>query len=385
MTIEKGYQSLRTWEEINELLEREVPKDLIKKKDSRKGIFGDYISGQAAIMLANQLFGSSGWEHRIDKGPYLLHKGSTTKGAHFLVYACTVEVIAYGLDTCKIAGSDIGTESAGSRSISHYGSGIGVATSNRDGDIVGQQIDTASKGAETDAVKRALKNYGRFLGLDLYFPDDHIWEHLVEDEPDADETPVKKEKPEPKKRPVGLTYPQIAPHAKEIDIKGKLKKPNDVVGDESPRAIKWFENELMSLPAFKDKGPYMNNHIGKHWNASSVAELTFLELAVTLNYAETGVKDPNWYMAAVKVSTDPIDVDAAVEIAAFMTEHKLPESLLDDVTKTHFGEALDAKASALILKMFKSVEETLGADNLVENGKMHPQLNMLLTAALNVE
>ena len=68
MTTEKGYQSLKAWKQINELLEKPVPKDLIQKKDARKGIFGDYISGQAAIMLANQLFGSSGWEHRIDKG-----------------------------------------------------------------------------------------------------------------------------------------------------------------------------------------------------------------------------------------------------------------------------------------------------------------------------
>lgn len=375
MTTEKGYQSLRTWEAINELLEREVPKDLVKKKDARKGIYGDYISGQAAIMLANEVFGSSGWEHKIKTGPFLLHKGSTTRVAYFLVYSCTVEVTAYGLD-------EFGTPM---RSTIHHGSGIGIATCNDKGDITGQQIDTASKGAETDAIKRALKNYGRFLGLDLYFPGDHIWDHLVEDagEPDVEETP--KEKAEPKKKVTGPTYPQIAPHAKEIDIKGKLKKPNDVVGDESPRAVKWFEKELMSLPAFKGKGPYMKNHIKKHRSADSVGELTFLELAVTLNYAETGVKDPNWYMATVKVDSDPIAVDAAVEIAAFMTEHKLPESLLDDVTKTHFGDALDAKASALILKMFKNVEETLGADGLVEKGKMHPQLNMLLTAALNVE
>ncbi len=109
----------------------------------------DYVDGFYVVDQANRIFGFDGWKHEIVDGPREVYRG-TRPGKdgenHVIVLTATVRVYALGT--------------------SHDGVGTGVA----DGGVraLSKQIETAVKDAETDGLKRAIKNFGYMFGLALY-------------------------------------------------------------------------------------------------------------------------------------------------------------------------------------------------------------------------
>ncbi len=126
-----------------ESLKGQLPRDEIK---NLKGI--DYVSGHYVIGTANKIFGPDGWKHEILSQKVVSDRVVTREGGERLsaVVSCIVRVHA------------IGTY--------HDGSGVGLGEAGINN--AGAAYELAFKASETDAMKRALKNFGDVLGLALY-------------------------------------------------------------------------------------------------------------------------------------------------------------------------------------------------------------------------
>jgi len=161
MTTETGIEemfptavSTRTADEIVAALEQEVPPGAIMPADKGRAIFGDYIVGQLAIHGANRIFGTWGWHVEVTSSNMVIADDGW-------VFTTTVNVVvkdANGIIT------------------SRPGVGVGIAffpVNRKTGEVAekpgARQIDTATKGALTDAIKNALSKFGRVLGGQLYF------------------------------------------------------------------------------------------------------------------------------------------------------------------------------------------------------------------------
>jgi len=120
-----------------------------------------YIEGWWAVKEANRIFGHGNWSHRIDsmnpvvtatQGNPNYDNGKGRQG-YLVAYTCQVSVTVSTPD--------------GDGNI-HYGIGYGEGI---DYNNCGQAYEAAVKEAETDAMKRALKNWGNPFGLALYDKD----------------------------------------------------------------------------------------------------------------------------------------------------------------------------------------------------------------------
>ena len=135
-----------------------------------------YIEGWHAINEANRIFGYGAWDvelRRLEKTNADLvdiAEGRATKKQWRVGYIATVRVTVYG--------------EGGSRFRDGTGFGSGYGKDNQ----LGEAIESASKEAETDAFKRACRNFGYQFGLALYDKSRaHVGESLLtdDDEPDA--------------------------------------------------------------------------------------------------------------------------------------------------------------------------------------------------------
>lgn len=161
MTTETGIEemfppatSTRTADEIVVALEQEVPAGAIMPADRSKAIFGDYIVGQLAIHGANRIFGTWGWHVGVTGSDMVIADDGW-------VFTTTVNVVV---------------KDANGITTSRPGVGVGIAffpVNHKTGEVAekpsARQIDTAVKGALTDAIKNALSKFGRVLGGQLYF------------------------------------------------------------------------------------------------------------------------------------------------------------------------------------------------------------------------
>ena len=133
---------------IRSLLTRPLMPALIDVIDNR-----DYLPISQAITQANRIFGHGGWTTEIRE-----HLPVTNTEGYVTAYKCIVRVSVPALGA------------------SYDGVGL-VEMTKRRGDPnplqTAQAHDTAMKGAESDAVKRALRYLGDTFGNALYEKDDH--------------------------------------------------------------------------------------------------------------------------------------------------------------------------------------------------------------------
>lgn len=142
-------EEYRDAESVTELLSKQLMPSLVAqvKMDSRGA--QDYIPIHVAITQANRIFGHGKWTTEIMK-----HQPVANANGTILGYSCIARVSIPILDT-------------------HYdGYGFQSLTIRR-GDIIddASSHDTAAKGAESDAVKRALRYLGDTFGNSLYEKD----------------------------------------------------------------------------------------------------------------------------------------------------------------------------------------------------------------------
>jgi DNA repair and recombination protein RAD52 len=117
-----------TPEQIKELQKPLDPKHVVKPT-GQFGAKGDYIEGWHAINEANRIFGFDGWSYTIQ---------------------LTQDSLVHGKD------------SKNNPQWQGVGFGSGFAKQ------IGDAIEGATKEAETDALKRALRTFGNVFGLALY-------------------------------------------------------------------------------------------------------------------------------------------------------------------------------------------------------------------------
>lgn len=105
-----------------------------------------YIGGWYAISEANRIFGFDAWNRETVESRCVLTREN--RGTFLAVYIARVRI------TVNVGGSTVVREG--------HGTGEGR------GSTPGEVHDTALKGAETDATKRALATFGKPFGLSLY-------------------------------------------------------------------------------------------------------------------------------------------------------------------------------------------------------------------------
>jgi DNA repair and recombination protein RAD52 len=126
----------RTREQTEACLLSDVPVQMVKKKPGPGGKSFDHLNIDQALMLANEAFGFDGYTVEIKDISQLPIQ---TK----VVYICRARV-------------------------THLASGAfheDVGTGDAQGGDPGQVHDTAYKGAASDAIKRALRHFGKRVGL----------------------------------------------------------------------------------------------------------------------------------------------------------------------------------------------------------------------------
>jgi len=108
-----------------------------------------YIKGHVAIVHANEVFGLGNWSCDVDK----LWSREVHDGKHLVSARVCVRVVG----VCDNSGAP--------REVSF--TDVGCCTVNKYN--TDKAWDTAEKGAVTDGMKRALRNFGSQFGLGLYF------------------------------------------------------------------------------------------------------------------------------------------------------------------------------------------------------------------------
>ncbi len=125
-------------EELISRLDEPIDPERIKTRKAPGGRTVSYIEGHDAIATANSLFGYGNWGYRVED---IRRDGR-------LVYATVTVTVAGGIPFTDV--------------------GVSIARAKEGENPTYEAIETAIKGAVTDGVKRALKNYGPQFGLSLY-------------------------------------------------------------------------------------------------------------------------------------------------------------------------------------------------------------------------
>ena len=153
MSEQTAGQAVSERDRVLEALKRGIPEGVLKKHP-HSGY--DYIEAHHAIRTANEIFGADGWSSLVADGPKIISEftKATDKGENRVaVVTCTVRV------TARI----------GEMAVDH--DGVGLSTADAPLPVFAGALDTAFKGAEHDALKRALIKFGDPFGLTLYEKD----------------------------------------------------------------------------------------------------------------------------------------------------------------------------------------------------------------------
>jgi DNA repair and recombination protein RAD52 len=140
-----------------ERLSQPLDKIRVKQREGGSGVKLSYLETHDVIRAANDIFGYGGWGHRITELRLIkevtVHntKYDPPKAGVCVGYLCLVELSVY-----VVEGNGVTS-----------GVGYGDATEYRESAAVTAH-ELAAKEAESDALKRALKNYGDQFGLALY-------------------------------------------------------------------------------------------------------------------------------------------------------------------------------------------------------------------------
>lgn len=190
---------MRTWAEITDLLSQEIPEDLIMPADTQAGIYGPWIRGSAAMELANAVFGPDGWATEVVSQPQITQLtvgvGREGEARGGIIVQAGVMVTAYGFASDKqdrviaVSKQDVGWGTAASSYDQRAGGYIPIKPA---------QYRAAIMGAVTIGIKRCLRQFGRYLGMQLYFPDEIQMAALGWESEGATEGDSKKKSTEPK-------------------------------------------------------------------------------------------------------------------------------------------------------------------------------------------
>ena len=153
-------------EQIDALLK---PLDFSRvKKREQAGRQMSYIEGYDAIDTANAIFGFDGWKHRITGGPQ-------TEAAGQIKVKDTAGLDHYIPGYISRAKVEVSIRCIDGEWVSHEDAGHCIpSVSIKQGFTMPSpdSIETAEKGAVTDALKRAFRSLGAQFGNSLYDKDD---------------------------------------------------------------------------------------------------------------------------------------------------------------------------------------------------------------------
>ena len=142
------------YENIKEILRQKFPEESLKTL-SRGGRSFTYIEGWQVIQSANNIFGEDGWSSEVLDSYHFEHLDD-------IICQARVKVTAMGVSKVDL--------------------GVSIAQGRRDGTgVASETLDMAMKGAVTDALKRAFRQYGDAFGNFLY----------EKDTPEVLDTPVR--------------------------------------------------------------------------------------------------------------------------------------------------------------------------------------------------
>ena len=364
---------MKKWSTIKTALNKKMPPELINEPS--KFVFGHWWKGSAAIESANQVFGAENWS---DKLMYVVDR-VLPDGSGILYEAC-VTVTAFGID-----------DDGKVQSVSHDGLGVGVAQATWDKKnkvylpLKPMVVRTAVMASKTYAVKRALRHFGLRMGAELYFDDEEELAFLDEEEK-QERREAKKGEPEAEKAKAPQYGPPVADSKGMLTvIKGKPKKPiGTLVGESSVELMDFMTKTVRALPQFTGRGPRFERHLKKHFGADDVSTLNWGQLVAVLVFGETGDRHSDFYDKAdpivkTTVAATTAAVDEMADIVVFFKKHSVPETLIDDITSTHFPSALTGDdAKAILAALESSFDKLGGLDGICKDGKMTDALSTII-------
>jgi len=181
-----------------ERLSQPLDASRIKQREGRgRGPKLSYLETHDVIRTANEIFGFGGWGHEIVDLrliPGVAVQSKEGKDGIHVGYVCIVRLTVKGCETTSGVG---------------YGDAVEY---NQSAPVTAHEL--AAKEAESDALKRALKNYGDQFGLALYDKQAASSGHVVREDP--------KPKAEPKPRPEPAAA--AGPMAQQLSEFTKLAK-----------------------------------------------------------------------------------------------------------------------------------------------------------------
>jgi recombination DNA repair RAD52 pathway protein len=143
----------KTLQEIEKELNELIPTNLVKQREGGGGKQLSYLEGHTVIGALNRIFGPLNWASET-KEMECLYQGEVTnsygKKINYVSYRAKVRLVVVGPD---------------GKATEHTLNGFGDG---QDRDNIGKAHELAIKEAETDALKRAAKNLGNIMGLELY-------------------------------------------------------------------------------------------------------------------------------------------------------------------------------------------------------------------------
>lgn len=152
---------------VAERLAQPLDANRVKQREGSGGRSLSYIETHDAIRTANDIFGFGGWGHEVQElrliGTAPIQNREGKQGVH-VGYLCIVRLTVLNDATLHPVTSGVG---------------YGDATEYRDGFAMVTAHELAAKEAESDALKRALKNYGDQFGLALYDKDAKTAGHVT--------------------------------------------------------------------------------------------------------------------------------------------------------------------------------------------------------------
>lgn len=204
---------------IRERLNAPIPADVVKEREIGGRKTASYLEGWYVEDLLNQIVGPGSWGSEIvsmtEQCRDLRDDGEKGKRWH-VTYSAHVRV--------KIEGA-----------LSHDGRGTGHGI-DRD---LGAAIESAEKEAETDAEKRALKKYGRALGLALY---DKEQRHVDHGQPRHPEKLSECRTADELQAWLGTNARALMASDKRSDFLVALEKAGKRCGVSDGQAIQWATN-----------------------------------------------------------------------------------------------------------------------------------------------
>ena len=370
------------WNDIKEMLVRQIPPEVIKEipKGHRKF---PYVTSGYLISVVNEIFGSHAWSE-VGRPEISFTELELAYGLTIIVH-CVRKFAFYGLDD---------NDKVVVKEISGVGSAVAWPTKENKKPSP-DQIETAIKAAATDAFKRAVRFLGNGLGLQFYVDEDEILavamvnatfesiqenaitiEEMRDQLDDVDEIPFEdsKEKPQATRKSKANSR-SASPATQGYTVKiGELSFAADAKVDRK------IATALASKIVDRDKAKqndengthyfhatrHLINHLRKHYGVESLTDLTYQELADLVDYVK-GTRIPDRYK------------NKENESEAAEPEEVLPDNVdkaLAEVNKLFksFGHKYDGSAVPMdssFLDLLSS--EFLGEkfDNLSSEQKLH--------------